>query len=97
MAVCMRGCWLMVRLVYFYLKGIFMKNVIFTIAALLVGGVAFAGDCQNGVCRQPVRNATRSVVRVAEAVVTAPVRVTKRVVQNTKQRRVARSSCQTCN
>ena len=74
-----------------------MKNVIFTIAALLVGGVAFAGDCQNGVCRQPVRNATRSVVRVAEAVVTAPVRVTKRVVQNTKQRRVARSSCQTCN
>lgn len=74
-----------------------MKNFIFTVAALLVGGVAFAGDCQNGVCRQPVRNAARSVVRVTEAVVTAPVRVTKRVVQNTKQRRAARYSCNTCN
>lgn len=75
----------------------FMKNFIFTVAALLVGGVAFAGDCENGTCRQPVRNAARSVFRAAEVVVTAPVRVTKRVVQNTKQRRAARYSCSTCN
>jgi hypothetical protein len=68
-----------------------MKNFIFTVAALLVGGVAVAGDCQNGVCRQPVRNAARSIVRGAETVVTAPVRVTKRVVQNTKQRRATRN------
>lgn len=74
-----------------------MKNFIFTLAALLVGGVAFAGDCQNGVCRQPVRNAARSIVRVAEVVVTAPVRITKRVAQNTNQRRAARYSCEICN
>lgn len=67
-----------------------MKNVIYTIAALLIGGVSFAGDCQNGVCRQPVRNAARTVVHAAEVVVTAPVRVTKRVIQNTQQRRSAR-------
>lgn len=74
-----------------------MKNFIFTVAALLVGGVAFAGDCQNGVCRQPVRNAARSVVRATEAIVTAPVLATKRIVQNTKQRRAFRRSCNTCN
>ena len=74
-----------------------MKNFIFTVTALLVSGVAFAGDCQNGVCRQPVRNAARSVVHAAEVIVTAPVRVTKRVIQNTKQRRAARYSCNTCN
>lgn len=67
-----------------------MKNFIFTVAALLVGGVAFAGDCENGVCRKPVRN-------TVAAVVTAPVRVTKRTVENLHQRRVARRSCHTCN
>ena len=74
-----------------------MKNFIFTVAALLVSGVAFAGDCENGVCRTPVRNAARSIVRVAETVVTAPVRATKRAVQNIQYRRTARRSCNSCN
>lgn len=74
-----------------------MKNFIFTVATLLVGGVAFAGDCENGVCRQPVRNAVRSVVRVTENVVTAPVRAVKKVSHNVQQRRSVRRVCRRCN
>lgn len=51
-----------------------MKNFILAIALILTSTSSFAfGNCTNGTCSRPVLNGVKNVV-------TAPVRVSKRVV-----------------
>lgn len=64
-----------------------MKNLILTVTLATLCSVSFAGSCENGSCRKPVRGAVSGVVSVTERVVTAPVRVVRKVVTNSRCRR----------
>ena len=64
-----------------------MKNVFYAVVFASLCSSVFASDCSNGTCRKPVRTAAVAVVKATERVVTAPVRVTKRVVSNSRARR----------
>ena len=69
-----------------------MKNFILMIVLALVSAPCFANDCSSGVCRKPVRRTLSKVVDVTSALVVAPVRATKNVVNNVRSRSLARRS-----
>ena len=89
------------------LKEKIMKNVFYSVVVVLFCSTVFAGDCGSGLCRQPVRGAVAATVnlggsvvgaagnvaRSAVAVATAPVRVTRNVLANSRARRCCRRSC----
>lgn len=67
-----------------------MKSFIFAIVCAALCSTSFGGECV-GSCRKPVRNALSATANVAECVVSAPVRVVKKVAGNVHQRRACRS------
>jgi hypothetical protein len=70
-----------------FIKEDFMKNIFCAVVIASLCSTVFANDCSNGTCRKPVRTAAVAVVKATERVVTAPVRVTKRFVSNSRTRR----------
>ena len=65
-----------------------MKNVICAVAIAVFSTTLASADCVGGSCSVgPVRKAGASVVSVTKRIVTAPVRITKRVVANSRTRR----------
>lgn len=64
-----------------------MKNIFCAVVIASLCSSVFANDCSSGTCRKPIRTAAKAVVKATEFVVTAPVRVTKRVVTNSRARR----------
>jgi len=70
-----------------------MKSFIFAIVCAAFCSTSFGGECVGGSCRTPVRNALSTTANVAERVVSAPVRVARRVVSKVRQRR----HCRNCN
>jgi hypothetical protein len=67
-----------------------MKNLILLFAIMLLSSTAYAGNCENGTCRTPVRSSLSHAIVVTKNVVTAPVRVTKNVTTNVRCRRSCR-------
>jgi hypothetical protein len=66
-----------------------MKSFIFAIVCAAFCSTSF-GECVGGLCRTPVRSTLSATVNVAERVVSAPVRVVKKVASNVEQRRACR-------
>jgi len=70
-----------------------MKNFILVMTVCLFSSSAFANDC----CTvRPIRAAASSVTNVARNVVSAPFRLTRKVVKNSRARRAARQCARNC-
>lgn len=67
-----------------------MKSFIFAIVCAALCSTSFGGECVGGSCRMPVRNALFATANVTERVVSASVRVVKKVASGVRQRRACR-------
>lgn len=81
-----------------------MYNLLMVLVLSLACSYSFAGNCDNGSCRTPVRTATKSLINFTERVVVAPInglRQVKTRVQNNRSyrrsNRALRNSCTNCN
>lgn len=69
-----------------------MKNFILLLVVALMSSSVMAGDCLNGICGQPVRRVVSGAADVTRTIVTAPVKVARKVSDNVQVRRFARRS-----
>jgi cell shape-determining protein MreC len=76
-----------------------MYNFIIVLVLSLVCSASFAGSCDNGTCRAPVKNAAKAVVNFSERVVTAPFKVARNTRSRIQSNRAyrQRSRCTNCN
>jgi cell shape-determining protein MreC len=66
-----------------------MKNIIYSIVCAALCSISFGGECV-GSCRTPVRSVVSATANAVERVVSAPVRVVKKVANGVQQRRFNR-------
>jgi cell shape-determining protein MreC len=69
-----------------------MYNLFMVLVLSLVCSTSFAGNCDNGSYRTPVRTATKSVVNFTEKVVASPVRGFRNTRARIQSNRVTRSN-----
>ena len=75
-----------------------MYNLFMVLVLSLVCSYSFAGSCDNGSCRTPVRTTTKSVLNFTERVVAAPFKATQKVRANIQRNRsYRRNGCTNCN
>jgi hypothetical protein len=70
-----------------------MKNFIFVAAFCLFSTSVLANDCCSNT---PVRSTVSAVTNVTKNIVSAPFRLTRKVVQNSRARRAARQYARNC-
>lgn len=75
-----------------------MYNLFIVTILSLVCSYSFAGNCDNGSCRTPVRTTTKSVLNLTERVVVVPFSVAQKVRTNVQRTRLyRRTGCANCN